>query len=112
MYMFNIKLTPETITILPLAIGLDLVGIILICFGLDDFGTTDIIGIVFINSWLLFRGSRGVDVEKRNGTKGKIKKVFKGKTSKFVVPSFLELIPYIGALPCWTLSVLFNLSDE
>jgi len=96
---------------LPLAVGLDVVGIILLCLGLDDFGMTDAIGIVFINMWLILRNKKPRNEQGRKGAIDSVRKVFTGKTTKFTVPMFGELIPYLGVLPFWTLSVLFNLSD-
>lgn len=109
--MFNIKFSPETFFMLPFALMLDLIGIILIFFGLDDFGITDVIGIAFINTWLLLRGKQ-VSPRQGGGTMDKIKNIFTGKTSKFFSGSILELIPYVGALPFWTLLVLANLEEE
>ena len=109
--MFNIKLSPATLIMLPLAVFLDTTGILLLCFGLDDFGITDVIGIVFIDTWLFFQGSKTVKGEK--GLSGFSKRIFKGNNvTKYVVPSAIELTPYLGSLPMWTISVLFNLSQD
>jgi hypothetical protein len=108
--MFNIKLTPATIFMLPLAVGLDVAGILLLCFGLDDFGITDAIGIVFIDTWLFFQGSR--TVKGNRGLSGFFQKAFKGNVAKYVTPTTLEMIPYVGALPMWTISILYNLSQD
>ncbi|MFA5071822.1 MAG: hypothetical protein WC511_05690 [Candidatus Pacearchaeota archaeon] len=110
--MFNIKFTPETFFMLPFALGLDLIGIILVCFGLDDFGMTDMIGIGFINMWLILRGRQVLHKQGRKGAISSIKNLFTGKTSKFFAAPFLELIPYLGCLPFWTISVLLNLNEE
>ncbi|MFZ3057556.1 MAG: hypothetical protein WA092_00770 [Minisyncoccales bacterium] len=110
--MFNIKFTPETFFMLPFALGLDLIGIILVCFGLDDFGITDVIGIAFINTWLLLRGKQVVHKQGKKGAISSIKNVFTEKTSKFFAAPFLELIPYVGCLPFWTISVILNLDEE
>ena len=56
--MFNIKLTPETLIMLPIAFFLDLCGLGLVVFGLDDLGLLDIIGIFIFFPWLLIRGER------------------------------------------------------
>jgi hypothetical protein len=113
--MFNIKFTPEAFFMLPFAAMLDLSGIILICFGLDDFGMTDATGIVFINAWLLLRGKKVDGDAKSQGKKGainNIKKFFTGKQTKFLA-GFVELIPYLGSiLPMWTLTVIFNLTED
>jgi len=108
--MFGIKFTPESFIMIPLAVGLDLVGIILVCFGLDDFGMTDMIGIATIDLWLIIRNKK----QKKQGGKGVInnlRKLFTGDLTKIATPTLGEIIPYVGALPFWTLSVLFNLTD-
>ena len=114
--MFNIKFTPEAFFMVPFAVMLDLSGLILICFGLDDFGVTDAMGIMFINGWLLMRGKEVGGDTKSQGKKGainKIKNIFTDKKTKFFVPAIGELIPYLGSLlPFWTLSVLLNLSED
>lgn len=101
-------LTPETLLILPLAIGIDLASIILVCFGLDDFGILDFIGIIFIGSWLFFRKGKP---EALKGKKDFLAKIFTGKYTKFTTPIFGEIIPYLGVLPFWTVSVYFNLTE-
>ncbi|MFZ2390541.1 MAG: hypothetical protein WAW15_01855 [Minisyncoccales bacterium] len=110
--MFNIKFTPETFFMLPFALGLDLIGILLVLCGLDDFGVTDVIGIAFINTWLLLRGKQVMHSQGKKGAMSSAKKFFTGKTSKFFAGPFLELIPYLGCLPFWTISVIFNLQEE
>jgi len=119
-------LSVEGMIFLPIAVILDLVGIFLICFGLDDFGITDIIGIVFIGGWVLARSffrSSGADIEapsrigkaaaeKRQQQKEIVQTVKKTvKTSKTPIKALCfigELIPYIGALPFW----IFLVYDE
>lgn len=111
--MFNIKFTPEAFFMLPFAMFIDLIGIILVCFGLDDFGITDIIAILFINTWLLLRGKQtSYKKQDKKGAMNKFKKLLSGKTSKFFMGQILELIPYLGSLPFWTLLVLANLEEE
>ena len=115
--MLNLKLTPETITMLPFAVFIDLIGIILVCFELDDFGITDILGIVMINGWLFFRGEKTVDIKgaknKAKGVVTAIRKLFTQRPFKFFIGPFLELIPYLGSLcPFWTTAVLFNITEE
>lgn len=112
MYMFKIPFTAEAFFMLPLAIGLDLAGLILLCFGLDDFGLTDIIGIIFINGWLLMRGRKGANPGDKKGLINKFVKLLKEDPTRYVVPSIAELIPYLGALPFWTIVVLINLREN
>lgn len=126
----EMALNPELIVMMPIAVIIDLIGIILIFFGLDDFGITDIIGFIFIGGWSLFRSqitpapeaqvqmpSLG---EKRAATKEFKKMRAKAsavylkdqKTAKAAKSAkwakrikLLELIPYVGVLPLWTISV-------
>lgn len=108
--MLNLKLSPATLIMLPLAIGLDVIGIILLCFGLDDLGITDIIGIVFIDTWLYFQ--RRKKAKNNSGLAGFFKNLFTGNITKYIVPTAVELTPYVGAFPTWTFSVLINLSQD
>ncbi|MDD2496345.1 MAG: hypothetical protein PHE29_14295 [Tissierellia bacterium] len=115
--MLNLKLNPETIIMLPFAVFIDGIGIILICFGLDDMGITDIIGIIFINGQLFFRGEKRVDIKsvkkRAKNIMTFIKKLFTQKPFKFFTSAVLEMIPYLGSLlPFWTIAVLLNLTNE
>lgn len=101
------KFSAETFLILPLAIGIDLVSIILVFFLLDDFGLLDIIGTVFIGTWLFFKRGK---IPKRRGSF--LRRIFTGKWNKFLTPIFGEIIPYLGVLPFWSLSVYFQLTEE
>lgn len=109
--MFGIKFTPEAFFMLSIAIGLDSIGIILVCFGLDDFGITDVIGISTINTWLIMRNKKPRNDLGKKGAISSIQKAFTGKSTKFFLPLFGELVPYLGVLPFWTLSVYYNLVD-
>lgn len=106
-------LTPEGIIMMGLAITLDAIGVILLLFALDDFGILDIVGIVIICGWMLFR-SQGKSVTATGKTQKQaqkfIEKMFRGKYSKFLTPIIGEIIPYVGALPCWTLAVFFEVT--
>jgi len=115
--MLSIKFSPETVIMLPFAICLDMVGIVLFCCGIDDFGMTDILGITIVDGWLFFRGNQRAGKTKgrretMSGISDSLKKLFTDKNFKFITPTFLELIPYVGALPFWTISVIFNLNEE
>jgi len=114
--------SPEAFVILPLAIILDLIGIILVCFALDDFWITDIIGFAIIGSWSFLR-SRAKnaesrvqisDIRKRQERIKKIKQTKKtGRMAKWGKRlKFLEFIPYVGAIPFWTISVYFDLKES
>jgi len=115
--MFKLNLDPETITMLPFALMLDAIGILLLCTAGDDYGITDIIGILFINGWLLFRGEKTVNIkkvkQKADNIINIIQRLFTQKPSKFFITGLLELIPCLGALlPFWTIGVLLNLTEE
>ena len=115
--MFNLNLDPETVIMLPFALLIDAIGIILLCTAGDDYGITDIIGILIINGWLIFRGEKTINIkkvkQKAENIINIIKKLFTKKPSKFFIAGLLELIPCVGALlPFWTISVLLNLTEE
>lgn len=147
-------LSPEGLIMLPLAMMLDLTGIILVIFGLDDFFITDAIGWLTIGTWSMFYsqiksqtgGSTEEEVEeseeeaampglgeRRKAAKevstmkeaqktaeagaeaekvaGQAEKAA-GRAAKWGKRlKFLEFIPYVGALPLWTISVYFELKD-
>jgi len=94
-----------------LAAGLiDLIGFVILCFGLDDFGIMDLIGLIFVGS-LMYIHSQTITAT--SGTQKTVKK-FEKKILKRLGLSFLgELIPYFGNLaPCWTLAVYFQLKES
>jgi hypothetical protein len=108
--MLNIKFGPELLIMLPLAIGLDLAGFILLFAGIPDMGIIVAIGTIFINSWLLLRGKKSGN---NNGKLKFLKKIFTGKISKFITPFIIEMIPYVsGAMFTWTLVVIMNLLED
>ena len=100
--MLNLKVSPELIIIFPFALVLDAIGIILICFGLDDFGITDTVGLVFLGSWLWFRKGTRVKIDKKDFKRG----------LKFLGATIGEYIPYVGAIPFWTITVLSTLIES
>ena len=99
---------PEAIIMLPFAMMLDLIGFVLICFLLDDFGLLDIIGTVFIGGWMLMRfgGWSG-----KPGKKGK--KMGRKIMKRLGITLGIELMPWLGGLiPGWTLAVFFELKNN
>ncbi|MFA5087020.1 MAG: hypothetical protein WC470_01810 [Candidatus Paceibacterota bacterium] len=94
----NLKLSPEVMILLPFFAALDLIGLGLICFGLDDFGITDTLGITIGGGYVLFSGGKMPDSKKAG--------------FKFIGTISVELIPYIGAFPTWTLWFLNNLKEK
>jgi len=130
-------LSPEALVFLPLALLLDLIGIVLIIFALDDFFITDIIGFATIGSWSWFRsqikdqGGGTIEMPEREERKN-LAQQFQQKTPKNTEPvkaaaanasktsrsakwakwtKFLEFVPYLGVLPFWTISVFFELKE-
>jgi len=109
--MFGLKLTPETIIILPIALFIDVTGILLFCCGLDDFFLLDIVGMVTIGGWLLLK--KGDSSTMKGGKKkqiNRLKKLLTDKKYRFIITTGGELVPYLGALPFWTITTYFNLS--
>lgn len=116
-------MSPEVLLMYFISGLLDLTGIVLLCFGLDDFGITDIIGLIFIGGWILFRSQniKAVADLKTTTTKAKTaqkkatvkigKAVKNMKWTRFICV-FGELIPYIGALPLWTVLVHGELKNN
>ncbi|MDD3292665.1 MAG: hypothetical protein PHI45_03535 [Candidatus Pacebacteria bacterium] len=100
--MLGLKINPELIIIFPFALMLDAIGIILVCFGLDDVGITDTIGLVFLGSWLWFRKGIKVKIDRKDFKRG----------FKFLGATIGEYIPYLGALPFWTITVFFTLKES
>ncbi len=109
--MFNIKFTPEAFFMLPTALFLDLCGLGLVIFGLDDLGILDITGMFVFFPWLLIRGHRPPSLSGRKSF-GKIKKLFKNKYLRFLTPLIGETTPWLGGIGFfWTMTVLFNLEE-
>lgn len=120
--MLEMAASPETLIILPFAVIIDLIGIGLVLFGLDDFWITDIIALTFLGSWSLLRSQimPAPDVEQiqvQMPSLGEKKKTMKNiKTAKAARWAkhikWLEFIPYVGALPLWTISVYFTIKNS
>lgn len=133
--LLEIALNPETMIMLPFAIILDAIGIGLVIFALDDFWITDIIGLIFIGSWSFFRtqfiaapeaapiqmpalGGKKKTMEQlkeaRKAFQETARETAKAqKTAKIAKwgkrLKWLEFIPYIGALPLWSVSVYMTI---
>jgi len=104
--------SPEGVIMLPLAALFDLIGVIIIVFGLDDFGITDILGILIFCPWMLLRSQTIVVPErlKKRAETG-LKKLFRGPWKRFLTPIIGEVIPYVGVLPMWTLAIYYELTS-
>ena len=99
------------IIMLFLAMAIDAIGLTLLLFALDDFFITDIIGIMFIGGWSWFHSGTA---QMTQGAAGKVGKAAKAaKRLKWLRPLMFvgELIPYVGAFPCWTILVYFELKS-
>jgi hypothetical protein len=96
--------SPEALIMGLLAVSLDLIGYVLLLTALDDFWLTDIVGVLFIGSWVLIRGG---------GTKGlKGKKGIPG-LKNFGIASLIEVVPYVGSIsPSWTIMVYKELKNN
>ena len=100
-------LSPVGIMMLLIAGTIDLIGLVILCFGLDDLGIMDIIGLIFVGGLMYFTSGS------ITATKGaqKTAKKLGTKILKRLGLSFLgELIPYFGGIaPCWIIAVYFHL---
>lgn len=120
-------LSPEGLIMLSLAVVLDAIGIILVCFALDDFFITDIVGWLTLGVWSSFRsqirGSGGAiempNIEERRKEAQKLKQAKTAKTAKTAKAGkgarwirFLEFVPYLGVVPFWTISTFLILKEE
>lgn len=85
---------------------IDLIGLIILLFGLDDFAILDVIGLVFIGG-LMFISSGSM-------TETKGSKNIKNKILKRLGLSFLvEIVPVLGSLsPSWTIAVFLHLKNQ
>lgn len=105
--------SPEAFYLFPIAVALDLTGVILVCFGLDDFWITDIIGILFIGFYLYFRsGTLKVTYKAEAKITKTVTKVAKwARRLRWLRPLLmaLEFIPYVGVAPCWIIVVYLEL---
>ena len=106
-------LSPEGLVMMSVAVVIDLIGLIIVCVGLDDFGITDIIGMIFIGSWMFFRS--GAMPERKTPSKkskGAGKTAERNVLKRFGLTGLAELIPYLGALPWWTIMVYKELTES
>lgn len=109
LFPIKIKFNLETIFMLGSAIMFDLIGIALICFGLDDFGILDAAGVLIFDSWAIHK-SLSPPSGKRSGKRGK--KKARNILKRMLGGSIAELIPYLGNLPFWSYNVYMILKDQ
>ena len=103
-------MSPEGFMLMLIAGTIDSIGIVLIFLGLDDFWITDFAAYSTIGLWILMRTG---GFKKPTTTAGeaaeKAAKIAK-RLKWFRLAAFIgELIPYVGALPLWTLLVYSEL---
>ena len=120
--------SPDVIMFIP-AVILDIIGIVLVCFLLDDFGITDLIGFAIFVPWSWFRsklkegGESNIDFSRMKERRKQFKELKSSKTETEAVKTskvskwlkrakFLEFIPYLGALPLWTISLYAELKED
>jgi len=103
-------MSPEGFMLMLIAGTIDSIGIILLFFGLDDFWITDFAAYSTIGLWILMRGG-GFKKPTATGVEAAEKAAKIAKRLKwFRLAAFIgELIPYVGALPLWTLLVYSEL---
>jgi hypothetical protein len=95
----SLRMSPELILLLPIAIMADAAGLILLCFGLDDFGLLDLVLDPLFLIWIALR--------KKDPT------VFKKILFRALGYETLELIPYVSDIfPGYTLLVIMTVMDS
>ncbi|MDD4409124.1 MAG: hypothetical protein PHW52_00545 [Candidatus Pacebacteria bacterium] len=98
----------DELMMLMVALMLDVASLILLFLALDDFGLLDTCGIVIIGAWTFVKSG---SMPSRKGGKNPGSKLM----GRFMGVGAVELIPYVGVLPTWTLyvySVAKDGSDE
>jgi len=101
--------SPEGIMMLLISGFLDLVGLVLLCFALDDFGVTDILGYASVGLWMLIRSIMAGEITKPQKKTANVEKLVKWTKRFKIFAPIAELIPYLGALPWWTIAVYMEL---
>lgn len=95
----NLRASPEVIMLLPLAIMGDLIGILLLLFGLDDCGITDMAITPILTVWIMI--------------KRKDPMVIKKVLFRLLGYGTLELVPYLGGIfPGYSLIVIQTILDN
>ncbi len=94
----NLKLSPEVLILLPLAIMADVSGLILLCFGVDDFGVIDTVCDPILLIWILVRK--------------KDPAIFNKILLRFLGVGAVEAVPYLGGIiPGYTILVIKTIMD-
>ena len=102
--------SPDAVLMLALAAILDIIGYILIYFGLDDFWITDAIGVISIGGWMFFRTGH-VTITKKG--KKMIQKTGRKIAKRLGLSFLVEIIPWLGDVsPSWFLAVYFEIKNN
>lgn len=103
----GVLFSPEGFLMLTLAVIIDLAGLVefIPVMGTVISFIADLTGIIFIGGWIFFR-SQTVTVTKRAAVRAT-------RILRWVRPLtfILELIPFVGILPLWTILVYFELQQ-
>ena len=93
---------------------IDLIGFLLLCFALDDFGILDIAGAIIIGGLMYAtKGEANLGKKtKKSPTKSLAKKALKKALTRLGLSFIIEIIPILGALaPSWTIATFLHLKD-
>ncbi|KKP32716.1 MAG: hypothetical protein A2312_04005 [Candidatus Staskawiczbacteria bacterium RIFOXYB2_FULL_32_9] len=91
--------SPEGVLMLMVAVILDGIGLIILCFALDDFWILDMTGLLTIGAWIFFRTGHV-------SATATAKKTGKKLLSRLGLGLIVELIPWFGGLcPSWVIIV-------
>ena len=118
----GVAFSPDAIIMFPLAIILDFAGLLLAIFGVTEIFSyvTDFIGLIFIGLWTY---SHSQTVKVTYGAAARSTKVAKlarltkvaklARRMRWLRPLLiiLEFVPIVGAAPCWTILVWFELQS-
>ena len=118
----GVAFSPDAIIMFPLAIILDFAGLLLAIFGVTEIFSyvTDFIGLIFIGLWTY---SHSQTVKVTYGAAARLTKVAKlarltkvaklARRMRWLRPLLiiLEFVPIVGAAPCWTILVWFELQS-
>ncbi len=102
--------SPAAIILFFTAVLIDIASLIVLCFGVDDFGILDITGLIFVGG-LMYIHAGTATVSK--GAQKLVKKTSTTFLKKIGLAFLGEVIPYFGSVaPCWTLAVYFHLKGK
>jgi len=126
---FSPKGAMEAILVFPammvIALVIDIISVALICFGLDDFGILDIIGLLIFGTWVFIRSGEQRDIRSQKPVSTKEKSAAIKKQGGTILKrlgrvglragiiAILEFIPYLGTILFgWTLLVIIEFVSD